>query len=570
MKPPIIVDWEEVRGVAPRVLCLVALAFVLACSVFACAASLTLLALDSNGPFPASKLVLRIVLFAALAGGTVLLLWYCFRRPFLYTPTGETEVPIRGGALSFLLPLAFAATLVLPRLGAYPWAAPDEVHHLLVARNLAIEGLYASGHPATELRRFDTYDSVGLPVIGPVAATFRLTGVGTVHARIVMAGFFLALCVILFVLLSPLYGSVAVACALAMMTAGWGSVYLARTLYGEVPAFMFLAVGLWFWRKALQTPRPVVEGVLCGLAFGLAVLTKTILVLCAFPLLGVLVYDRLTFRRIRWPHVVLPSIAAACVVGAWWAVQAAGHHDVSGGAETTLAVYRHNLMFGVRSVPAALAAIPQGPLTALALLLGTLSIFPRIFARRYDPALAALFLIAAFFAFWWLFFTPARLPRYMWMSLATAGMFSGILMWNALVGAGDLVAGKGGNLKRLVWLVVALVVAVPGAIRVGAEYRRVYTWDEMGDDYAAAEYVRALPVDVKVGTTWRPLAGTLLFLADRPVDTLETAPSPVASNTVVFVDQRSQKDVVAGREPSLRIGHYAVFAGRDVAREGKR
>lgn len=570
MKPPMIADWEEVRGITPRVLCLLALVLALVCSVFACVASLALLVLDTKGPFPASKLFFRVVLFAVLAGGTVLLLWSCSRRPFALAPAGETKPPIRGWALALVLPLAFAATLVLPRLGAYPWAAPDEVHHLLVARNLAIEGVYASGHPATELRRFDTYDSVGLPVIGPVAASFRLSGVGTVHARVVMAGFFLALCLILYLLLSPLYGPVAAACGLAVMTAGWGSVYLARTLYGEVPAFVFLAVGLWLWRKALHTPKPTVSGVLCGVAFGLAVLTKTILVLCAFPLLGVLVYDRLTFRRICWPHVVLPGVAAACVVGAWWTVQTLGHHDVSGGAETTLAVYRHNLMFGIRSVPVALAAIPQGPLTALALFLGALSVFPRIFVRRYDPALAALFLIAAFFAFWWTFFTPARLPRYVWMSLATAGMFAGILMWNGLAGAGDAGPGKRDNLKRIVWLVIALVVALPGAIRVGSEYRRVYAWDEMGDDYAAAGYVRALPADVTVGTTWWPLAGTLLFLADRPVDTLEAAPDPVASKTVVFVDQRSQKDMIAGREPSLRLGRYAVFAAPDVPREGKR
>lgn len=82
-------------------------------------------------------------------------------------------------------------TLFLPRLDVYPWAAPDEVHHLTVAKNIAVHGAYASGHPDRGLDYFDTYDSVGGPVLLPVAGAFTVFGAGLGVARGVMVLFFL-------------------------------------------------------------------------------------------------------------------------------------------------------------------------------------------------------------------------------------------------------------------------------------------------------------------------------------------------------------------------------------------
>lgn len=554
-----------------RLLWLVALVAAVSFALFGLAASLVVAGLlYATGPSADSALIPRFLakaaVFAIVAGAALLgarraakaatgLLW----------PPDEPVLASRPRQWLVLIPsLIVAAALVFPRLGAYPWPAPDEVHHLVVARNLATLGAYASGHPDAELLPFDTYDSVGPPVILPVALAFRLWGVNLAAGRAVMAAYFMAFCVVLFALLKPAMGAGGAAIAVFFMTCSFGSVYLGRTLYGEAPGLTWMGVGLLAWRRAMKTPAGIGWGLAAGIAFGLAVLCKSILVLSAFAFLGALIYDRLTFRRIRLAHVLAPAAGVVLVMGAWWLVQTFSRHDVANAAGGTLGIYKHNLMFGLRSAPRTLSGILRHPIVTLPLILAMLIAVNILFWRHYEPAVGALWLIAIFYAWWWAFFTPGTMPRYLWFTSAIGGAFT---CW-FLVAMKELIATLLPRKERharflmavmIAAVVIVLAVAARGLVR---EAKSVYTADEMQDDYALSAWAAQLPPDTALAATW-PVSGTLNFLANKPARVLESVPDPIPANQVCIIDTMTRPGMLGGRKPDLRFGRYAVLKAKE-------
>lgn len=94
-----------------------------------------------------SRLAIKAVLFAILALVSVAAIRWVSRRDSQDTPLEVSpKHPKKSSLLWLLSPLPLALILLVPNLEAYPWAAPDELHHLIVARNLAENGEYA---PAT-------------------------------------------------------------------------------------------------------------------------------------------------------------------------------------------------------------------------------------------------------------------------------------------------------------------------------------------------------------------------------------------------------------------------------------
>ena len=555
-----------------RLFWLVALVTVVSCSLFGLAASLVVASLFyATGPSPDSALIPRFLakaaIFAVLAGAAL----FAARRAakattgFHWPPSAPAPAGRPRQWLALVPSLIVAAALVFPRLDAYPWAAPDEIHHLVVARNVATLGIYASGHPDAELVPFDSYDSVGPPVILPVALAFRLGGVNLAAGRAVIAGYFLAFCVVLFALLKPSMGAVGAAIAVFFMTCSFGSVYLARTLYGEVPGLTWMGLGLLAWRRAMKRPAGIGWGLAAGVAFGPAILCKSILLLSAFAFLGVLIYDRLTFRRIRLAHVVAPAAGVVVVMGAWWLVQTMSRHDVANAAGGTLGIYKHNLMFGLRAAPRTLSGALQHPVVMLPLILAMLVAANRLFWRQYEPAAGVLWLIAIFYAWWWAFFTPGSIPRYLWFTAAIGGAFTGAYAWTlvaalhprwyarrlpiAIAFAAGLIA-----LTALFWLppIFSVVSAAPA----------VYASDEMHDDYALSAWAAQLPPETAIAATW-PVSGTLNFLANKPARVLESVPDPIPANQICIIDTMTRPDMLGGRQPDLRFGRYAVLTAKE-------
>ncbi|MCH8037940.1 MAG: glycosyltransferase family 39 protein [Proteobacteria bacterium] len=537
---------------------------VFVCSAFAAAAGCVLMLLYMRGDFTEDPgFFLRLALKTAFFSLTTIGSGWALRRqaPMCIREAPCTREETRATSSTFaVLFIAAAATmlLVLPNLGAYPWPAPDEMHHLIVARNLAEHGSYASGHPDGSLIYFDPYDSVGPPVILPVAAAFKVFGSELAPARIVIALFYFALCAFVFLLMRRPFGPTPAAGAVLMMTMAFGSVYLARSLYGEVPALMFLLAGLWCWGRALDSVKSVALPLAAGLCFGLAVLTKTFVLIGAWAFVGVWLYDRLTYKRIALRHVALPLAGMFAVPAAWAAVEFAYRHLASGEG-STLVYYRHSLMFGLDSLPSASTLLLTQALPILAAVSAFIFVAPRVFRDRYDPPTMVLFLLAVLFAFWWIFFTPARIPRYMWYSCAIAGMFAGTFMCYLL---GRVLEGK----RRMRWAAPALAMAAlivgTGVMRVVPQLQFVLLEDRVKSERDLARYLEALPTETRIATTYWPAQRSANFLADRSIAVIDPAAENHPDYDTIVYSTRVPPVPSEAFAKGVTIGHYVVLTTR--------
>lgn len=202
----------------------------------------------------------------------------------------------------------------------------DEGVNLSVSANLARVGIYGLSKPDSEIDLFPANVSTGPTVLIPVAAAFKLFGIGLIQGRIV-TGIYLLLAVLFFFLVSDhLYGwkGAGLACALFLTGAmvnplvrgfPYEPVTHARFVLGEVPGFFFLLLGTWLWHRSLahlSHPRNNWLLLLAGLSWGLAIQTKMMyaLILVAFVIWNVL-------DRRGWRTLLLP-LGGALVPGVLW------------------------------------------------------------------------------------------------------------------------------------------------------------------------------------------------------------------------------------------------------------
>jgi 4-amino-4-deoxy-L-arabinose transferase-like glycosyltransferase len=539
------------RGDVLRALAVIALV----CASFTAVASLVLVAYTRAHPEldfidAPGGLWLRAGLFSALTcgAGVLLVRWRGVGVPLhAFVPRER----LSRSAFAGLLGLLFAIVLLLGiRLGDYPFAAPDEVHHLIVARNLAEHGAYASGHPEAGFKYFDSFDSVGPVVLGPIAMAFKIFGTSLAVARGVMVLFFAGLCLATWGFTRGLFGPRAALASVLLLLGTYSSIYLGRTLYGEVPAYFFLLLGLLAWRRALDPsperknrtdqsdPTDQSEGslaapghwkhytslwaLLAGVLVGCAILAKTIIILVAFSFLGAWMHDRVTHRRIGWRQVFFPVIGGVVVLGCWSVFQGL-HGTVVAETGGVLAIYQHYLLFGVTSVASAFThAVLPHPMAHLAWLAVLMASVPVLFRHRHDPPAITLYLYAIFLLYWWFFFTPGHLHRYLWNAYAILAIFAA--PW--LLCAVETATRRNLTVpKRVLALVVVVMLAWPGLHWALFQAREIVSNDEMVPEYALIEAVTALPPATRIGTDVDRLPGLLNFFGDRVV---ETGPDPLA------------------------------------------
>lgn len=150
-------------------------------------------------------------------------------------------------AIVLALLCTLAAGLILFRPTEVPPLWFDEGWNLLVARNLAENGLFAEtslGRPAPV-----TYASTGLPGILPLAFSFKLFGVGAWQGRLPGQIITAAALLALYVLSRKLYNSKTATAALFVALFMSGAhihlhpILLGRQALGEMPALLFLLIG---------------------------------------------------------------------------------------------------------------------------------------------------------------------------------------------------------------------------------------------------------------------------------------------------------------------------------------
>lgn len=535
----------------------------LLCTAFTTVASGTLLVFvlaspDAAGHSSSVKLAIKALAFGIIS--VLILLRLRWLRPYLRRmpyPEVTLILPEHPARRFLLLGVLGAGVLAALNVSDYPRAEPDEVHHLIVARNLALHGEYASGHPDAGFLRFDAYDSVGPTVIVPVAGALRLCGVDLLPARLVMAGFYVALLLAAYALFLPLFDGVKSVFAVLFLSTALGTLYLGRTLYGEIPALLFITLGLLSWRQALRREGGYLWLGLSGTLLGLAIITKMFAVFVLWAVFAACVYDRLTFRRIRLVHLWLPGVSTALVLGVWMAIQGAYQTVDAGVASGQLAMYQHNLMFGLGSAPRTLGWLYRhGAMTAVSAF-GMLVAGGWVFYRRYDPVMVVLYLFGVFVAYWWIFFTTGNLPRYLWYALAISASFAGPVVGMALSGS---VRKRDGRWRvRPLRLFAAIALCAPFAINLGHELASVLSRNDMQDERALGDYVSALPRDTEIVTTYYPAARTMNFLAGRNVARIPETKEDVENHSVVIVDTVSQRALVDMLGANRRIGRYAVY-----------
>ena len=530
------------------------------CAAFTCVASAAVCALALAGhiayetPF-ILKLVVRIVAF----GGVAVAVGIALKRT--RSDAGERPTPPSSDARwsLALIPCVIAALIAFPRLGATPHVEPDEWHHLDVARNLAVHGLYASGNQEDGFILFDDYDSVGPPVILPVAAAMRLGGPDLESARVVMALFFVVFAGVTFAFVAPVFGGWAAVASSVLALGAWGSAYLGRALYGEVPALMFLLLALIAGRAAIQRSHPWRWGVVAGAMFGLAILSKYYLLMAVWPLMGAFVLDRVTARQIRWPHIAGPAIGSVAILASWSAVQTFAERNVSDAAGGQLSMYQHNILFGIEGVENTIGFLAARPASTLALIAGLL--FGTWLTRRHiaDPTVAALWLFAAFQWYWWIFFNTGNLPRYSWYGWATTAVLLGPLLRMLVESLRAPLTDQ--RLSRPLAVACCAALVVPAAARTVQETLRAYRSDEMESTRALARYIASRPDEDRIATAFWPLERSIQFLSGRTVARLGDMDTPNEYD-VVLVNADSNVQWIHGR-PAKRFGPYAAITVHD-------
>lgn len=182
--------------------------------------------------------------------------------------------------------------LGLYHLEAYPTPWFDEGWYLQIPRNLVLYGQYAP-LSAEGFRAADTVLSVAPTLYLPVAAVFKLAGIGFLPARGVMLGYLLGAAAAFYLAARRAYGPTVAVVALYLFLFRLeddpftSTFYLGRQVLGEVPALGFLLAGGLLWFRALEAPARRRGGWLvgAGLLWGLAAITKLQFILLILPTL---------------------------------------------------------------------------------------------------------------------------------------------------------------------------------------------------------------------------------------------------------------------------------------------
>lgn len=216
-----------------------------------------------------------------------------------------------------VLVAGLTAFLLLYRLADYPAPWYDEGSHLHVAKNFAINGIYAD-YSSEGLRYYGPAVGVGPTVMLPTALLFQLFGVSIPLARLLIVVYGMLALVLVYLLGRKLINARAgvVALMILLLSPGVDFVYNARTVLGEIPGLFFLLAGLVLWLGPGQKSIGRLAAV--GILIGLACITKNQYALFILPaLLLSWIADLIYYRQRGWRYFVIPGIIAGVLFFAW-------------------------------------------------------------------------------------------------------------------------------------------------------------------------------------------------------------------------------------------------------------
>lgn len=238
-----------------------------------------------------------------------------------------------------LMALAIVAVLLATiNLPYAPRTWFDEGSHLHVPKTLVQYGEYAdisaTADGGVEFRYGGPTVGIGPTIMLPIAAAFKLFGVGLLQGRIIIVIYFGIALLAGFALTQRLYGRwpalLAVALLLASRTINYeGLIEYGRQVLGEAPGMAFVFLGMLAWVTALATAQApaarrqhITWSILAGLGFGLALITKNQFVLIVpLALFLTAVLDWFYYRSGSWILRLVPLIVAVGCFGLWTLLQ---------------------------------------------------------------------------------------------------------------------------------------------------------------------------------------------------------------------------------------------------------
>ena len=220
--------------------------------------------------------------------------------------------------LLWILVLLTTYLFVFHNLTRFPAPWFDEGSHLHVPKTIVKYGVYAD-ISSEGFRYYGPTIGVGPTVMLPIAAMFKIFGIGLLQARIIMALYLLAAIYMFYLLVDHLAGKWVAWIALALMLSSRSVLFLeyGRQLLGEVPGFFFILLALYLWfSKWNENDWKRLS--LIGLLFGLAMITKYQYLLFLAPTLILSWFlDIFYYKTSIHRNFLVPGVIAAGSFGVW-------------------------------------------------------------------------------------------------------------------------------------------------------------------------------------------------------------------------------------------------------------
>ncbi|MCR4405879.1 MAG: glycosyltransferase family 39 protein [Anaerolineae bacterium] len=235
---------------------------------------------------------------------------------------GRANVSKQAGAILrstiTILAVVVVLFLALYNLTDYPVTWFDEGSHLHVPKTLVRFGVYAD-YSSEGFRYYGPTVGVGPTVMLPIAAVFKLFGIGLLQARLVIVLYLLA-AIYVFYRLALVLGDhrlAWVATALLITSRGVSLIEYGRQVLGEVPGLFFTVAGLGLWLATWEKASWRRLG-LVGLLLGLAMVTKNQYLLVLVPTLGLAWLANLVYYRTA-PHriFIVPGLISVACFALW-------------------------------------------------------------------------------------------------------------------------------------------------------------------------------------------------------------------------------------------------------------
>ncbi len=329
--------------------------------------------------------------------------------------------------LLWLLGLLAIYFFVFHNLTRFPAPWFDEGSHLHVPKTLVRFGVYAD-ISSDGFRYYGPTIGVGPTVMLPIAAMFKLFGIGLLQARIVMALYLLAMLYVFYRLVEHLSGKWVAWIALALLVSSRSVLVLdyGRQLLGEVPGIFYILLALYLWFSKWDE-NDWKRLSLIGLFFGLAMITKYQYLLFLAPTLVLSwLLDIFYYKTSSHRNFLIPGIVAASSFGIWQllTLQYLGPST----ALQNLALLRASAEGAAFNFDLSQLAANFGELTSRAVYLGALipaliyGFFVSLPRTRQGQNWSVIFLLVAFNLVWYVVASIGWI-RYAFLGLGLSGIF---------------------------------------------------------------------------------------------------------------------------------------------------